>query len=856
MSSKNYGPAVSGYLDPSGRNWETPVYQAGKPVLDKELNLGGDLAGGLTQAALRQLMPSGWIATDFLGTSDATSGIFQYTTLSNTLRIPNNLTAHVNGWLLTVANTGSTSRNQLTLPAPPVGLGARRTDLVILEVWRRLISAATGDGKSGLTRIWSNGNVKVTLDVNPYTLDDDLLDTNVGAETTKRVQIQYRLRVIPNVDLEAYPEGMDDPTVTASTVPASAGVPDGTSLISYTYSNQSSAGDSGLWVAGDGSGTAQTDLGTVDGFMYAVPLVGVVRRNSTVYDRLSNHNGAGIFSSGISGRPDGLFADVVDARDIIDLRRGVSPTGWNYQEVLARNLGLLLDNNLRTEWGATVKGGGYFGATVLTCDEIGVQPGTIPNVTGYTDGGNFIGQFDSVRRFFTDKPNTEIITVVYSAPGGSWTVGDAITIDPTSLPVYGASAFNWLNCNPAGGILVDVTNMRWVGEVAGKKANYSAEDYVGPITNLGTFPIVAPTFTFTSLPAIGLTNERLFIDLVVEYPAGLGLSRTPTNTYASSVSINNPSALPGVTLSSDYDTAHRGIRLQAQHPVVAAYTMIAVAATTQRLPERAVSIGTVTVNGVGATPTLSSDGTILTFPSALTAGHTIVVQYTPLRPVQANTIQVNIPYESRYPQTGKEASLPNPLTVTPRFIENFLHVLTVGSGSLDTAYPYPSAFTQIGGIYPTATGTFNGDHELSAGGKVYTSEFNASTGLLRLPIYVGYTPSPQEVSFERVAGHVDVEDRTFYPVATASFYDPNAYSQPLTDAKRHRNFLAFLAELPDDAAGGSVFFGRKGQLVMVLLVRAAIFDKTNGVFFNPDPNSNTTTACVFHIKGNLLNKRA
>jgi len=71
MSSKNYGPAVSGYLDPSGRNWETPVYQAGKPVLDKELNLGGDLAGGLTQAALRQLMPSGWIATDFLGTSDA-----------------------------------------------------------------------------------------------------------------------------------------------------------------------------------------------------------------------------------------------------------------------------------------------------------------------------------------------------------------------------------------------------------------------------------------------------------------------------------------------------------------------------------------------------------------------------------------------------------------------------------------------------------------------------------------------------------------------------------------------------------------------------------------------------------------
>ena len=52
MSTKNYGPASSGYLDPTGRNWENPVFQAGKPVLDKELNLVEDLSSGFGQGAL------------------------------------------------------------------------------------------------------------------------------------------------------------------------------------------------------------------------------------------------------------------------------------------------------------------------------------------------------------------------------------------------------------------------------------------------------------------------------------------------------------------------------------------------------------------------------------------------------------------------------------------------------------------------------------------------------------------------------------------------------------------------------------------------------------------------------------
>jgi len=66
MSVKNYGPLVSGYLDPDGRNWETTVFQAGKPVLDKELNLQEDIATDTNRLIRVRTNPSGWLSSSFL----------------------------------------------------------------------------------------------------------------------------------------------------------------------------------------------------------------------------------------------------------------------------------------------------------------------------------------------------------------------------------------------------------------------------------------------------------------------------------------------------------------------------------------------------------------------------------------------------------------------------------------------------------------------------------------------------------------------------------------------------------------------------------------------------------------------
>src|SRR6478735_591703 len=239
MTVKNYGAATSGYLDPSGRGWETAVYQASKPVLDKELNLIQDIEQDAFLRLSRRTFPSGWLGDDFLGTSDTVGPFGGASTTPNLLQL-SSLKAYVNGWLLNVVNTGTSSNlNQIDLGASPSGAGAQRTDLVILEVWRRLIPASpTTTGKSPAGRIWREGNVKIAS-ADDLTLNyaDDLLDTNVGAETTKRVQIQYRLRAIQGVDLFTYSYGIDDPSVVARSVPASAAAPDGSSTVTPTATN-------------------------------------------------------------------------------------------------------------------------------------------------------------------------------------------------------------------------------------------------------------------------------------------------------------------------------------------------------------------------------------------------------------------------------------------------------------------------------------------------------------------------------------------------------------------------------------------------------------------------------------------
>lgn len=865
MSNKNYGPATSGYLDPDLRNWENAVFEAGKPVLDKELNLSADIAGGFGLAALRRAMPSGWISDDFLATSAHASAIFVANPAADTLQIPQNLIAHVNGWLLTVANTSVSGSNQLALPAGPVGAGARRTDVVVLEVWRRLISASPSTtGKSASGRIWRSGNVKTSpADDLTLNLTDDILDANVGSESTKRVQIQFRLRVLEDVDVLSFPDGLDDPTIVANTVPASAGAPDGVATL-FGYTNQASNGDPGLWRAGDGN-PANT-LGTVDGYMYAIPLMAVFRRNSTAFDKNTNQNG-GVATPGPSDRPDGLFCDVIDARDVADLRSGVSPTGWNYAEVLEKNVNLLLDNTLKTEWVLTGNGGGSVGHTVLWADEIGVSAahGGDNVITGDTPGAAFVGEFDAVRRRFSDRPTYEVMTVKVPAPLGGWPSA-TVNVDFTSLAVPPYAAFNWASYAPAQVVCQDVLRAQFIGVAAGKNT-FDAMGNIVRVENLGAMPIAALDITFDTFGALAtpMSDEDLYLDLLVCYPAGAGLTLTPTADYGSaSIEINNPLALPGAAPTSystlantSIDSAHREVTLQYQTVnVVAAFAADTVAASsTFVMPERVQSIVSVDRNGgpiVGGT-SVSSDGrtvTLTNIADQTSPGDTLSVTYTALRPLPQSGVQLTVWYEARGPQTVRDALLTNSLSLEPKYLPSHLYVITVGSGSQDEAYPFPHAYVQTGGIYPTSGGSFTGEHELLARAAMSVSDFSASTGFLKLPTFVPMVPNSESLTFQRAPGDADFENRTYFKAVPAG-YVPNTYAQDLSDPAKHKVVYPLLAELTSSTA-----WGKKGELVLVLVTRWASFDQTNGVFFDSNLAQNTTTASVFRLKSNLLNKRA
>jgi hypothetical protein len=859
MTTKNYGSGVSGYLDPEGRAWETTVHQAGKAILDKELNLDQDTNQDARARLRRLTFPSGWLSENYLGSSVSDLFISAPTT-ADAIELTE-LMASINGWTVRVEHTtspGSTT-NLLSLSTGPSGAGGKRTDLVILEVWRRLLAPAPStDGKSPSGRIWWQGNVKIDASEDvTQNYADDILDGTLGVESTERVQIQYRLRVIDGVDLLTYPNGMDDPTVVANTVPASAAAPDGVAT-AYFYNNQSSVGDPGLWKAGDGN--PANGMGTVDGYMYAIPLCGIFRRNTTAFDRVTNHNG-GVAYPGPSDRPDGYFYDIIESRDVQDLRLGTSPTGWDLNEVLQKNTHFLLDNTLRTEiMDTSPLGGGMVGSTTFWADEVGVSNanGGSPPTTGDTAGAVFIGEFDACRRRYSDRSIIETLVLKYlptdgSGGGPNWAATDIVTINPAALKVWPYPAFNWSAYAPSGVTFRAVKKAFFIRDTAAagvvKAASYT-------LTGLGGVPQGSLSLTVTDVTSI--TDEPLYIWVEVEYPAGVGLTNTPVNDFsASSLAINNPSQLPATSPiyydqpnDFGFDYPHREVNLEYQtqeHTLT--YEMDTTLLTSVPTPERILTVNAYRINGgPGGPVTISSDGFELSF-AATSPGDILEFDVLAARPFPQNDEQVTIYYESTAPQTIREAFLPNTVDLRPLYISEWMYASTVGSGSQDETFPWPQQYVQVGSVYPGSGGTFSGEHEMDGSGFVVVSTLSANTGLLKLPINIPMAPIPEDFSFGRAPGDVDAEGRTYYKTS-ASSYVPSAVSLPLSDERRHKDVVPILAELPADNT-----FGKKGQLFLLLISRFADSDSENNVGFLSALADNTTTASVYRLKGNLLNGR-
>jgi len=340
----NFGADVSRTLDAINRQFNTVLWRKGKPPLDAELNLMSQMDWENLRDVVRAMMPSGFIldptrtAEDFQFDPNWSNMFVLGNPMKRSTTIEANpvVWANVNGWMIPVTGTDvdaaatwitdhGEATNVVRLNPPPES--DARIDFVFLEAWQGRVDANPATvNKPAADKIWKYGNTMF----GGTNLVDDLEDPTIGHQTTARVQVQYRIRVFSTgADLLNYPDGLGYPSILGQGAESSP-------VGGYPFENmRQELGDPSLWRAGNG---VSTDLGTIDGYTYAIPICAIFRRNSGAYTAISvgnpNHNGGFNRMPGTSLLPDPLtgakplttaIIDGVGSHDGILASDGFSP---------------------------------------------------------------------------------------------------------------------------------------------------------------------------------------------------------------------------------------------------------------------------------------------------------------------------------------------------------------------------------------------------------------------------------------------------------------------------------------------------------------------------------------------------
>jgi hypothetical protein len=198
--------------------------------------------------------------------------------------------AIMNGYeVYAFGGNGTKGSTKVTVGTAPAA--GTRDDLVLLEAWFELITpSSTIDAYGGKDQ---------------GTVTNDLVDSDIKAETSRRTQLKWRIRSVSGVAFASYPNGVNDPVVKAQ-----GGAATPTTL---TFSSA----DGRLFIAGSGSTSDKTTLNTVDGYVYALPLAKVTRRagvTAIASTDIADLRKRSTFT--YSGSGSGLDADKWEGQDI------------------------------------------------------------------------------------------------------------------------------------------------------------------------------------------------------------------------------------------------------------------------------------------------------------------------------------------------------------------------------------------------------------------------------------------------------------------------------------------------------------------------------------------------------------
>lgn len=867
----------------------------------------------------------------------AANSVLTATNLANAIADPlNGLSTYV------TANTHSSSIVQVTAAVGgAVGNGVTLAESTggarIVRSAPTLAGGANRPNKPTQGAIYRQGNVVSPTGVN---LPDNLVDGALNIESTQRVQVQYRLRTYADALLGVNPKTQPDGFSNAGVLGQGASVApvanypfvpaDGVTVLGNSSAAAYGFVDAGLYVAGDGSPTAAVDLGTVDGFVYAVPVCFVFRRNDASgaaggFDPTANVNGAisllsggtnthivtpgpVVFPAGESDRPDGLFHDVLVASDILDLRRHVTPPGYDFASELKYQTQSLLDQTNLT-WQVSSSDMGLMGAnsggqstTPLVCDEVARPTDPLSNVLGQR-----IRTFDHIARRFASQPVVERVVFeispgLFAYPAGiavtqsaiGWCEGDTISIDFTQLDASSLQdwttpaaatkvASNW----PVGTRVTDVLTsyhddghsvtavdqrVQFAG-VAGigttlVTVTLDANPQVTNVGGSGTVLVDGTAAPFGSL-------RRIFLELEVTYPTGSGLVRTPRAPVGPTVSTNyQPYSVGGAVI--EYDPAQRPPEMSStwvpkpalrppfrevtleQRTTLIADTLVTRNPNEVYTPRRVQTAATVIANGVApAAVTVGSSERKVTLAAPVAGQVPVTVNYEPQDAIPdsgAVGYRLDVYYQATAPQTcGVQAGgvptnlLPHGLVVEPLAVSNHLWTGQTGAGSTELAFPYAVPLDQI----PVPNVPVGLQHEwyFAATATVAVSDFNADTGSLTLHTMVpldGSNPVTLGDGFNPT--YIDAEFRAFYDFANAGGYKPTVMAQPLSGAARHKVWTTMLVR----PRSPSLLF-RDGELILLVFARFAALDPDNKVVVaSPMVPPPTSVIAVYRTKNLLL----
>ena len=377
--AQDFGTGVSRTLSALNRQFLQTVWQASKPPLDSELNLVAQIGNEALRDAVRAEMHSGFLSdpmqadAEFV-TNPNWSNWFKFGRSASATAAAPFVWANVNGWLIPVTGSGVSEgdpSNRINLFGPPAT--DARIDLVFLEVWQAQVAPNPSTAnKPSANAIHKYGNVGY----GGTNIADDIQDPTIGFETTERVQLQYRLRVVgsgtglgDSTDLAQYPDGLDDPNIIAQGTQAAP-------VTGYTFTNMGDTlGDRGLWRAGSGDSTSRTALGTVDGYVYAVPVCAVFRRNKALFVARTNSGNANQNGSFDRNPTSGTITDPLQATrtfTTVTLTSALTASATGLVSVTGLASSGLDNTNLA--WGSTVL---KIGDEIVTISAVDASAGTI-----------------------------------------------------------------------------------------------------------------------------------------------------------------------------------------------------------------------------------------------------------------------------------------------------------------------------------------------------------------------------------------------------------------------------------------------------------------------------------------------